>query len=103
MVLTSLLAMQRAGISFASFVCLVVVCRSACGADALSSIHQADRGGSVPYCLGAAPLEAGGNRSMGCNDPYHRRRQPVAPVSYANLIGLINRKAASRVVLLPNE
>ena len=43
----------------------------------LSSMHpakQADRGGTVPYWLGAAQLKAGGNGTMKCDDFSHRRR-----------------------------
>lgn len=54
----------------------------------LSSIHpeeQADRGGTVPYWLGAAQLEAGGNGTMRCDDLSHRRRRPVASISLRQL------------------
>ena len=69
-------------------------------------LKQADSGGPAPieagrqwrtstHWSGGCP-DRGGRYLIG-DDLSHRQRQPVAPVSYANQIGLITLTAASRV------
>lgn len=52
-------------------------------------MKQAGSGGTAPYWLGAAQLEAGGSCPVRCNDLSHRRKRPLALESYANQTELI--------------
>jgi len=59
--------------------------------NALSSTHpveQANCGGTAPYWLGAAQLEAGDSCPMRRDDLSHRRKQPLAPGSTPTEPGL---------------
>ena len=44
-------------------------------------MKTADRGGTVPYWLGAAQLEADGSCPVDYDLSSHRREQPLAPYS----------------------
>ena len=44
-------------------------------------MRMADRGGTVPYWLGAAQLEAGDSCPVRYEDLSHHREQPQAPCS----------------------
>ena len=44
-------------------------------------MKKADRGGTTPYWLGAAQLEAGGSSPVRFENLSHRRKQPLAPCS----------------------
>ena len=41
-------------------------------------MKKANRGGTAPYWLGAAQLEAGGSCPVGLEGPSHRRERPLA-------------------------
>ena len=47
----------------------------------MQPMRMADRGGTAPYWLGAAQLEAGDSCPVRSEDLFHRREQPLAPFS----------------------
>ena len=69
----------------------------------LSSMHpmkQTGCGGVVPYCLGAARIEAGGNYPVESENSSHRREQPLASCSSPNELGLITGRLLLSVLCL---
>ena len=64
----------------------------------LSSMHpmkQAGCGGAIPYCPGAARIEAGGDCPVKVETSSHRREQPLAPSSTPIELGLITGNCCS--------
>ena len=55
--------------------------------------------GVVPYCLGAARIEAGGNYPVESENSSHRREQPLASCSSPNEFGLITGRLLLSVLL----
>lgn len=93
MVLTFQLAIRRAG----GFDTVLIVLVGAdilltCQDKSLSFTHpvkQMSVDGTAPYWLGAAQLAAGGSCPVRYEDLSHRRKWPLALVSYVNRIELI--------------
>ena len=59
------------------------------------------RGGTAPFCLEAAQLEAGDSCPMRSQDPSHLREQPLAPCFTPIARRLITGNCCSRVVSTP--
>ena len=99
MIRTFQLAKCRAGIFFSySFAwCDVAIFLLSFTLSSKHPLKQADRGGSAPYWLGDAQLEADGSGPLGHDDPSHRRRQPVASYPSPNRLDLSLVTATGRV------